>query len=755
MPSHKRSLLTLAFTLTLFLATTTLLPQSSEAYVRIRTTSGILVKWPTLPVTWYYNHGGFTQFTQQQMTQIMQSGFQNWMTPNCTSFRATYGGTTAQQWSSFDGVNVLIWNPQIPNPQFAQALALMIPNVNQSNGDFLDVDIVFNSSYSWSTQPTGQQFDVLGTTTHEIGHLVGLDHTSVPDASMFATAAPGLCPCRTLKQDDIDGVCAIYPAGANPTGRKLGESCSLQNTCASGLTCVTTQQGSQTGICLNACSNINNFCPSGEKCYDIGGSGACACQSNADCNNGKSCQNNQCTGATSTNNRQLGEACDLQNDCANGLVCVVTQQGAQSGICFEECTQSGRCTTGERCTSLNNGRSACVCQGDNECPNGNLCKDFRCVNNQNLRKIGEVCSVSIRCEAGLTCVVTTPNASSGFCLALCQNAGGRCTTGEPCVPLGNGENACACQGDNECNNGKGCRELRCVGDSNEGAKEGERCNPTCQSGLNCLGNPSVDGICVRPCQQDSQCASIFTKCDTARQHCVAENKGTRQRGETCDPQNLCVSGLFCTVLQQGAQTGVCLPICNPQDANPCAGGERCEPLQTGGQGVCLCQSNDHCRPGGVCQQYACSGGTIPGSCSVDSQCKDTEVCRNSLCVARNSCQTNQECPLNQVCLNNLCTTPAPERIPEDGGNTGSCTPPCAAGTYCQRGVCITTPECQTDAECGSNATCQEYACVPKALPEGNQPPPGGCRCDAEITPPLSFLFLLLFALAFRRRRLAP
>jgi MYXO-CTERM domain-containing protein len=58
------------------------------------------------------------------------------------------------------------------------------------------------------------RIDVQNTVTHEAGHYLGLDHTPDPDATMYASAPSGETSKRTLATDDVNGICAIYPRGA-------------------------------------------------------------------------------------------------------------------------------------------------------------------------------------------------------------------------------------------------------------------------------------------------------------------------------------------------------------------------------------------------------------------------------------------------------------------------------------------------------------------------------------------------------------
>ena len=49
--------------------------------------------------------------------------------------------------------------------------------------------------------------------THEAGHFLGLSHSCRPDATMLATYTLGDTNLRTLRSDDVAGICEIYPPG--------------------------------------------------------------------------------------------------------------------------------------------------------------------------------------------------------------------------------------------------------------------------------------------------------------------------------------------------------------------------------------------------------------------------------------------------------------------------------------------------------------------------------------------------------------
>ncbi|BDG07001.1 matrixin family metalloprotease [Anaeromyxobacter paludicola] len=59
--------------------------------------------------------------------------------------------------------------------------------------------------------------DVQNTVTHELGHVLGLDHPPLAGATMSATATPGETSKRVLAASDVAGICTAYPASYTPS----------------------------------------------------------------------------------------------------------------------------------------------------------------------------------------------------------------------------------------------------------------------------------------------------------------------------------------------------------------------------------------------------------------------------------------------------------------------------------------------------------------------------------------------------------
>ncbi len=89
---------------------------------------------------------------------------------------------------------------------------------DENSGELWDADVEINAvAYKFSVGDPVTDNDLDSMLTHEAGHVLGLAHTLVTDATMFATYMPGTDTQRTLADDDVQAVCASYPADRMPS----------------------------------------------------------------------------------------------------------------------------------------------------------------------------------------------------------------------------------------------------------------------------------------------------------------------------------------------------------------------------------------------------------------------------------------------------------------------------------------------------------------------------------------------------------
>ena len=380
--------------------------------------------WPNLPVPYEVNGGSSQELGSQTSVNAVQASYNAWVNPSCSGFRTQYRGTTSSNWRSGDGTNTHQWiynaNQRPAELRGRETIGVTLSLYRGQS--LVDGDILYNGiDHSWSTNPSRfGQVDAQSIITHEIGHQLGLGHTSVNGSTMYPSYAGGT-GARTLAQDDIEGVCSLYPSGNNvectrtadcdqglecvqgqcvqvSSGEgQIGDRCENEP-CAQGLVCV---QGQDNGaFCTRICDD--GQCPSGWTCLGV---------------NSSQGQVNLCLPAQDVGDAMFGDPCANGQECSSGL-CV---SDGQSSFCSQSCTQDADCPGDATCAGLTNGGGACV-PGDNSGGAGGF---------------GDNCNESADCASGL-CLDDGDNV---YCTEECQS-NDDCPQGAGCFDAGQ-VNVCA------------------------------------------------------------------------------------------------------------------------------------------------------------------------------------------------------------------------------------------------------------------------------------------------------------------------
>lgn len=301
-----------------------------------------------------------------------------WSRPSCTAWRVSLAAR-ANVTGADDGINAVIWHDDAwPAELVTEKLGQVVLSTD-ADGYLEDVDIHMNGAdYTWSLDGSGNTVDARGVYEHELGHSLGLGHTSDITATMYA-ADPGGENWRSLEQDDFDGVCALYPG--------VGDSGCASDACPTGYVCVANsceRLGEQAEVC-SPCSRVVGACAgagSSSRCIDIG--------------------SGQNTGLV------CGRACSTDADCGGVFHCQAT-------------TSSGdfQCVAGDACAS-----GPDPCKTDVDCNNDGVCIGGACVGVESVDADGGSSSDASTSDGGsqnasaaaggCSCAMSGQSSSDGF-----------------------------------------------------------------------------------------------------------------------------------------------------------------------------------------------------------------------------------------------------------------------------------------------------------------------------------------------------
>jgi hypothetical protein len=181
----------------IFLAGLLLAAGAASAYVLMG------VKWPTGSAMGFAVNTASAKVSGQLGSVLNAAS--SWSGLNPAGFRMTYQGATTIVGYQRDSANTISWQDQGASSTLATTYTWY------SGGTILENDIVFNDAQPWST--SGGDYDVETVALHEMGHVVGLDHSAMGIMQAYYGGIQ-----RSIDADARAGFYVLYGAPAGGGG---------------------------------------------------------------------------------------------------------------------------------------------------------------------------------------------------------------------------------------------------------------------------------------------------------------------------------------------------------------------------------------------------------------------------------------------------------------------------------------------------------------------------------------------------------
>ncbi|MEM8607808.1 MAG: matrixin family metalloprotease [Myxococcota bacterium] len=198
--------------------------------------TGTPLAWDEACIPYSIDERGSIWLSQGDVEDAITASFDAWQSTSCSGeepnviFQMGEPSTCQESQFNDDGrpnVNTVAfldpWERPNGDPLDPRAFAVTIVWF-RNDGQILDADILINEELGpydlcpdtgcpEGTFANPGPADLQSIVTHEVGHIIGIGHSTDPTATMFAQAPRTEVQKRTLGQDDIEAVCTIYPPG--------------------------------------------------------------------------------------------------------------------------------------------------------------------------------------------------------------------------------------------------------------------------------------------------------------------------------------------------------------------------------------------------------------------------------------------------------------------------------------------------------------------------------------------------------------
>jgi hypothetical protein len=206
-------------------------PRNSLAYTLRYSEAGVVVRWHEDSIPVRLDSSLRALGDENEVVSTLIEAFNTWeesgLLPAGFSLSSVEGADYGHESGREDSNDVIALTEDWPFP--AEYSAVTISTYDADTGTMIDADVVFNAQRRWNTSgdPDARELDLLDVATHEVGHLLGFEHSDDPEATMYVSGPPGSTERRTLDDDDLQALTAAY--GTPPAlGRADMQGCAAE-----------------------------------------------------------------------------------------------------------------------------------------------------------------------------------------------------------------------------------------------------------------------------------------------------------------------------------------------------------------------------------------------------------------------------------------------------------------------------------------------------------------------------------------------
>ena len=175
---------------------------------------GTQVRWPAFPVSYQ-----LAERSGDDTDRALRRSFTTWEHTGGVEVGFTpEPGGVAHPKVAADDVNVVWFVDDWP---FHDEGVLALASVwADTSGAIVAFDVQIDGAVDWSTDGDPDAYDLQAAITHEVGHVLGIEHSPYEEATMFASQGLGDGWRQALAPDDEDAARFLYPGAPFGQGTK-------------------------------------------------------------------------------------------------------------------------------------------------------------------------------------------------------------------------------------------------------------------------------------------------------------------------------------------------------------------------------------------------------------------------------------------------------------------------------------------------------------------------------------------------------